>query len=201
MKRIKVCVAFLLFITLLASGCVSKGDYDKAQSDLTTAQQLLTSANSDRDASKTQLSKVESDLTTAQQSLSKAQSDLITAQQSLSTITADRDNLKNQLSKAQSDLIAAQQSLATLNGSLKTAQPYIDIAKGYLNMALAGFSESTPDAIVAISQITMGLAVSNDSALKEAWATFMKSPTNNATNISFVKLLIQRLSETKPKTN
>jgi chromosome segregation ATPase len=222
MKLIKVSLAILIFFTLLVSGCVSKSNYDKLQTDLNTAQQSLTAMTTDRDATRAQLSKAQSDLNTTQQSLTavtsdrdstkaqltKAQSDLTTAQQSLTAMTTDRDATKAQLTKAQSDLTraqsdltTAQQSLATMNSSIKTALPYVDMAKGYLSLALAGFSNSTSDALTAMTTITQGLSAANDTALKTAWDAFLASPTDNAKQAAFIKLLAQRLNENKLKTN
>jgi chromosome segregation ATPase len=214
MRNAKICIVILLFIALLLSGCVSKSNYDKSQSDLTTAQLSLTAVTADRDATKAQLSNVQSDLTTAQESLTAAtadrdatkaqlsmvKSDLTTAQQSLFTATAERDAARAQLSSVQSDLTSARQSLTTLNSSLKTGQPYVDIAREYLNLEMAGFSGSNSDAFAAISQITVSLAVANDQALKAAWDTLIENNID-ANYAAFIKLLIQRLSETKPKTN
>jgi chromosome segregation ATPase len=201
MRLIKVCIAVLFFITLLFSGCVSKSTYDKAQSELATAQQSLTAATAERDTIKTQLTQLQSDMTTAQTQLAKAQSELATAQQSLTSATADRDASKAQLSKAQSELTTTQGSLATLKNSLKKAQPYVDITSGYLNMLIAGFGGSTIGALSAYNQISAGLSAANDSALKVAWDNFMANTENDDIHIFFVKLLIQRLNDTEPKTN
>lgn len=214
MRNAKFCIVILLFITLFFSGCVSKSNYDKSQSDLTTAQLSLTAVTADRDATKAQLSGAQSDLSTAQQSLaavtvdrdatktqlSIVKSDLTTAQQSLSAATAERDAVKAQLSSVKSDLTTAQQSLTTLNVSLKTGQPYVDIAREYLKLEMAGFSGSNSDAFSAMSQITVSLAAANDQALKATWDTLLDSDSD-ANYAAFIKLLIQRLSETKPKTN
>jgi chromosome segregation ATPase len=196
MRIMKVCVAMLLFVTLLVSGCVSQSTYDKAQSDLATAQQTLAATATELDATKAQLSKVQSELATAKQSLSTVTADLTAAQQSLSAAIADRDATKNQLSKVQSELSTAQQSLA----ATKTAQPYNDIARGYLNMAVAGLNLSSTDAVGALGQITAAVSTANDPALKTAWDSFIAN-SSNANNLAFVKLLTQRLNETKSKTN
>jgi peptidoglycan hydrolase CwlO-like protein len=214
MRTAKIWVTILLFITLLFSGCVSKSNYDKAQSDLTTAQLSLTATTAERDATRAQLSSVQSDLSTTQQSLDAAtaerdaarvqlsgvKSDLTTFQQSLSAATAERDAAKARLSSIQSDLTTAQQSLATLNSSLKAGQPYVDIARGYLNLEMAFYTGSSTDTLTAMGQITVSLAVANDKELETAWDTLLENDSD-ANYAAFIKLLSRRLTETKPKIN
>jgi hypothetical protein len=218
----KVCLIVLLFIALLVSGCVSKSTFEKAQSDLATAQQSLSATIADRDSTKAQLVKVQSDFTTAQLSLSSVTTDRDTTKTQLVTVTTDRDTTKAQLVKVQSDfttaqlslssvttdrdttktqLVKAQSDLATLKASIKTAQPYVDIASAYLKLAVAGLNGSSPDALAAYSQITLGFSAANDSKLQAAWDDLVANSLNEAASISFIKLLAQRLSDTKPNTN
>ena len=181
MKRFVTLTALFALTMVLVTGCssgISKASYDAAVKEASDL--------------KGQLSNIQANLTTAK-------ADLTTAQQSLTTVTADRDSAKSQLDKAKADLTTAQQSFSTLNTSVKTYQPYVDASILWFE-SHASFDQSAWDTRQA--DLDAAIANSHDSALQTLRNTMKTTTgtTHNDAEIALGKLLLQRLAETKPKT-
>jgi septal ring factor EnvC (AmiA/AmiB activator) len=204
MTRLATLVALLALTVVLVTGCgVSKDNYDAAVKE----------ANDLRN----QLSEVQADLVTAQADLNKSNSDLATAQQNLDNVLADRDSILHQLeeteadlstaeanlattqtnlSKSNADLATAQQSFSILNTSVKTYQPYVDVAIAYFEMQKQYHMGVAWDTIVGvyIPEIESAVYDTQDSAFINGWWDF------DPTEISFYELLVKRLDELKPNS-
>jgi uncharacterized protein (DUF3084 family) len=203
MKRIVTLVALLTLTMVLFTGCsgVSQDKYDAAVKEASDL--------------KAQLSSVQADITTAQADLSKSKTDLATAQQNLTTVTADRDSVKSQLDKAKADLTTAQanlsksatdlattqQSISTMNASIKAAQPYMDVAAAWREIETTSVSSgTTSDAYkAAVLKTSAAVSATKDSALITAYNAYRTEMTYEAEN-GFINLLVQRILDTKPKT-
>ncbi|MBI2854682.1 MAG: hypothetical protein HYX87_07170 [Chloroflexi bacterium] len=175
MKRMALSVTLLIVAMVLVTGCVSKSSYDAAVKESNELKGQL----------------------------SKAQADLAAVQQSLTVVTADRDATKSQLDKTKADLDTAQKALSTVSASVKGTQPYVDVASAYLSVAAAGLAGGPQtDVLAAVASLSASLSATQDASLKAAWDTFVARAgidQENAANVAFIKLLIQRLGETKPK--
>ena len=181
MKRFVVLVGLLLLSMVLVTGCsgISKDSYDTAIEEVSNL--------------KAQLSNIQADL-------SKSKADLAAAQQTLTTVTADRDSAKSQLVQANADLTTAQQSFSALNTSAKTYQPYVDASALWLDVWLntTGWDEETWTAWRA----NMATVVSSTPDLKAAWDKIRNTTgaEHIAAETAFGELLLQKLTELKPKT-
>ena len=187
-----VLAALLVLATVLVTGCgISKSDYYaavKESSDL-----------------KAQLSKAQTDLTAARQELATATAERDLAQSKLNASQAGTSTGQADLAKVAADLAAAKQSLSTLSDAVKRHEAYVDIATAYFGFRAIADTAPQSDVVVAFGKIQTAVSmVTTDADLKAAWdAVWAASAANQDTDAqmtAFVKLLGQRLSETRPKT-
>jgi chromosome segregation ATPase len=184
----------------------AQGQLGKSNSDLAAAQRSLASVSSERDLLKTQLDKAMADLAAAQKASGSSASDLAQLQQAAAAASSERDAARSQLDKANSDLSAAQQSLSTLNASVKSQQTFLDVTIAYLNAkVLADSGADTNSLVVAMQKVGSAVAAAQDSSLKAAWdaivAASQAQGQTDAAEGDFMKVLAQKLADTKPKTN
>jgi len=103
---------------------------NKAAADLVTAQNNLTSVQS-------QLASAKSDLTAAQAAEAKAKSDLAIAQTAKTKAENDLTSVQNQLTTVKNDLASVQGQLEISQASLTTAQGQVSSLEGQLDVANA----------------------------------------------------------------
>ena len=192
--RASVILALLLVpATVLVAGCgISKGDYYaavKESSDL-----------------KAQISAVQTDLASARQELATVTAERDLAQSKLNSSQAGASSGQADLVKATADLAAARQSYAALNDAVKKHEAYVDIGTAYFGFRAIADAAPQAEVVVAFGKIQTAVSmVTADADLKAAWdavwsAAAANQNTDNAMN-AFIKLLGQRLAETRPKTN
>jgi chromosome segregation ATPase len=197
MKRIFM-VSLLILTVVFVTGCgISKEEYDAAVEEADDLEAELAIVRNDLVAAQTELAAAKTDL-------AKSKVDLAAAQNSLAAITADRDSIKAKLDEAlgihaadQGDLATAQQELTRLNTSLKAAQPYVDVARVWLEFWNSNYDQT------AYSKVTTAVSVTQDSALKTAWDN-VRTTTGDAhvaAEWSFINRLLEQLTVTVPKTN
>jgi len=113
------------------------------------------------------------------------------------------NTLSSQLAQAQTELAATQQNLTTLDTSVRAYQPYVDLAAAYLGLLSSVISASQPDEAAASRNFESALSATNDSSLQALWTT-VRAKTGadrDAAQVPFLDLLMQRLAQSKPKTN
>ena len=183
MKRFLALTTLCVLATILVSGCsgISKASYD----DL-----------------KAQLSKAQADLNTAQSELTKSKSDLTAAQQSLSAVTADRDSTNSQLDKVKADLTIAQQSLSTLHTSVKAYEIYVDLTTWWYDAEQNWSSWDENTRTVWKTKEGAAVSATQDASLKALWERVIGISGEHAgSEDAFLALILQRLTETRPKSN
>jgi chromosome segregation ATPase len=211
-KAIVIVIALLTSIGLLAGcGGVKQADLDAANAAKATAEAQVTSLQSQLTATNTAKTKAEADLAVANTAITKAQTDLAASQKALTdaqakatsdlvSAKADLATAQNNLSKSNTDLSTAQQSFSTLNTSVKTAQSFVDVAIAYINFEIVANIGSETDIVAAFVTTSTAVSATKDTTLNDAWNAVMAQGTDSSV-MTFLKLLGQRLTETKPKTN
>ena len=113
----------------------------------------------------------------------------------------ESNTLNSELVQAQTDLATAQQNLTTLNASQKVAQPYVGLATAYLALLASVITGSQSGEVTADKNFESALSATQNPSLQALWAT-VKVTTGtteqDAAQVPFLELLVQRLTQTNP---